>query len=133
MKCGMLRTKFHKIRIKLMQSEEVILKRADEYILEHGINHIDFVKLDVEGHELKFLEGSGDYLNGDLIDYIQFEYGGAYLDSRSSLMEIYKFLRDKNFSIAKIMPNGLKIRDYEPFMDNFQYANYVAISNRRIL
>lgn len=119
--------------IKLTQSEDIILKRADEYISEYSINHIDFIKLDVEGHELKVLEGFGDYLNGDFIDYIQFEYGGAYIDSRSNLMEIYNFLTKRNFTIAKIMPSGLEIRDYKPFMDNFQYANYVAISNRRVL
>jgi len=47
-------------------------------------------------------------------------------------MEIYKFLNDRDFKIAKVMSSGLEIREYQPFMDNFQYANYVAISNRMI-
>lgn len=50
----------------------------------------------------------GAYLNSNFIDYIQFEYGGADLDSHK----------------------GLKVRDYKPYMGNFQYSNYVAISNR---
>lgn len=116
--------------LQLNQSEEITLKRIDEYIEEKNIEHIDFIKIDIEGHELKAFDGFGSYLNSDFIDYIQFEYGGANLDSHSSLMEIYKFFEEKGFSVAKMMPNGLEIRKYSPFMDNFMYSNYVAISNR---
>lgn len=112
------------------QSEEIVLRRMDEYIKEKNITHVDFVKIDIEGHELKAFEGFGEYLNSDFIDYIQFEYGGANLDSHSSLMELYKFFKDRNFSVAKMMPNGIEIRNYSPYMDNFNYSNYVAISNK---
>lgn len=116
--------------LELNKSEEIVLKRVDEYIESKNIKHISFVKIDIEGHELKAFNGFGKYLNSDFIDYIQFEYGGANLDSHSSLMEIYKFFEDKNFSIAKVMPKGLEVLQYKPFMDNFMYANYVAISNK---
>ena len=116
--------------LELNQSEEIKLKRLDNYIEEKNINHIDFVKIDIEGHELKAFEGFGKYLNGDFIDYIQFEYGGANLDSHTSLMEIYKFLRTRGFRIAKVMTTGLEVREYKPYMDNFNYSNYVAISDR---
>jgi len=116
--------------LQLNQSEEIILKRIDEYIEEKNIKHVDFIKIDIEGHELKAFYGFGNYLNDDFVDYIQFEYGGANLDSHSSLMEIYKFFEKRGFSIAKIMPNGLEVRKYSPFMDNFMYSNYVAISNK---
>jgi hypothetical protein len=91
------------------------LRRIDKYI---------------EGHELKAFEGFGKYLNSDFIDYIQFEYGGANLDSHSSLMEIYKLFSNSGFKIAKVMSNSLELREYSPFMDNFNYCNYVAISNK---
>ncbi len=116
--------------IQLNQSEEITLKRMDGYIEEKNIKHIDFIKIDIEGHELKAFDGFGSYLNKDFVDYIQFEYGGANLDSHSSLMEIYKFFEDRDFSVAKMMPNGLEIRKYNPFMDNFMYSNYVAVSNK---
>ena len=118
--------------LELNQKEKIQLKRLDNYIKENNIEHIDFIKIDIEGHELKAFEGFGNYLNGDFIDYIQFEYGGANLDSHTSLMEIYKFLTERNFQIAKVLKNGLEVREYKPFMDNFQYSNYVAISNRLI-
>ena len=118
--------------LKLNQSEEIQLKRLDSYIEKNDIKHIHFIKIDIEGHELKAFEGFGKYLNSDFIDYIQFEYGGANLDSHTSLMEIYRFLNSRGFKIAKIMPNGLEIRTYSTYMDNFNYANYVAISTNVI-
>ncbi|WP_417550089.1 FkbM family methyltransferase [Methylophaga sp.] len=116
--------------LKLDKSEEINLRRMDDYIVSMEIKHIDFIKIDIEGHELKAFEGFGPYLNSDFVDYIQFEYGGANLDSHTSLMKLYRFLNDRGFIIAKVMPKSLEIRDYKPFMDNFMYANYVAISNR---
>ncbi|MHA3098249.1 FkbM family methyltransferase [Acinetobacter brisouii] len=91
---------------------------------------MDFIKIDIEGHELKAFEGFECYMDSSFIDYIQFEYGGVNLDSHTSLMEIYNFFKKRGFSIAKLMPNGLLIRDYQPWMDNFMYSNYVAISNK---
>jgi len=116
--------------LKLNKSEEIKLRRLDEYIEEKNIKHIDFIKIDIEGHELVALEGFGNYINLEFIDFIQFEYGGANLDSHTSLMEIYNFLNDRGFNVAKIMQQGLEIREYAPYMDNFQYSNYVAISER---
>lgn len=118
--------------IELSQSEGINVKRLDSYVEEKRISHIDFVKIDIEGHELKAFEGFGAYLDGDFIDYIQFEYGGANLDSGVSLMEIYQVLSDRGFVISKVMPKGLEVRNYYPYMDNFNYANYVAVSRNKI-
>lgn len=118
--------------IQMNQSELIDTIRLDTYINEKKIKHIHFLKVDIEGHETKALEGVGVHLNGDFIDFLQFEYGGANLDSHTNLMEIYDFLEKAGFVLAKVMPKGLDIRPYKPWMDNFQYANYVAISSRII-
>ena len=73
--------------------------------------------------------GLGDYLNSGFIDVIQFEYGGANLDSHTSLMDIFYLLNSSGFELYKIMPSYLQYRQYKPFMENFQYANYVALSS----
>lgn len=113
-------------------NEDIFLTKAENYISSNSIAHIDFIKLDIEGHELMALEGFGKYLKSDFIDFIQFEYGGANLDSNTNLKQMYEILEQRGFVLAKIMPNGVAIRKYEHYMDNFQYSNYLAISKRII-
>lgn len=115
--------------IEMNKSEKVETIRLDRYIDENGIKHIDFMKIDIEGHELEAIKSLGDYLNKNFIDFILFEYGGANLDSHTSLMELYETFEKNGFVIAKVFPKGLDIRPYKAWMDNFTYSNYVAISN----
>jgi FkbM family methyltransferase len=121
---------FYETRLDLQ--EEITLQRLDHYIKENGILHIHLLKIDIEGHELFALEGLGLYLDPKFIDMIQFEYGGANLDSKTSLLELYTLFEKHGFSVARIMKKGLKILPYSPTMENFQYANYVAISDQII-
>lgn len=114
--------------LEMKTSERVEAVRLDSYIEESNVKHIHFLKMDIEGHELAALEGLGHYLSQQYIDFVQFEYGGANLDSHSSLIELFKVFDDTGFVVAKVMPKGLDIRSYYPWMDNFEYANYVAIS-----
>jgi len=127
---SLYKRKLKHYKINFDKSEKILLKRADSYIQENELTHIDLVKVDVEGHELNVFWGFGEYLNGDFIDFIQFEYGGANLDSKTSLLDIYSYLEDRGFIIAKIYPQGLEIRDYKPFMENYCYSNFVAISKK---
>lgn len=114
--------------INMDKSETIKTRRMDEYIEDKGISHIDFVKIDVEGHELMALKGFGKFLHSNFIDLIQFEYGGTFLDSHTSLRDVYKLLNDRGFKIAKVMPKGLELRKYQPDMENYSYSNYIAIN-----
>lgn len=116
--------------IDMKLNESIKTMRLDGLIIQDGIDHIHLIKMDVEGHELSVLSGLGEYLRPDFIDFIQFEYGGANLDSHSSLMDLYSVFEKADFKVAKVMPTGLEIRAYMPYMENFQYANYVAISSQ---
>ena len=111
-------------------SMEVKTLPLESYILAHSITCIDLLKIDVEGHEKNVLAGLGKYLSPDYVTCIQFEYGGCYLDSRTSLRDIYRILEPAGYDVCKIMPNGLLPLSYQSTMDNFQYANYVAVPAR---
>lgn len=45
--------------IQMNKSESVDTIRLDSYINNKKIKHIHFLKIDIEGHELKALEGGG--------------------------------------------------------------------------
>ena len=115
-------------KIALNKSETISLIRLDEYITQNKISAIDFMKIDIEGHELFAFEGLGKYLNADFVKAIQFEYGGANLDSHTTLKSLYAMLEKSGFVVGKIMQHGIEIRPYTLSMENYQYANYVAFS-----
>ncbi len=60
---------------KTQYSEEISIITLDKYCLEHNIKSIDLLKLDVEGYELKILNGSKNMIENDNIKLIQFEFG----------------------------------------------------------
>lgn len=115
--------------IELHPTNKITAIRLDDYIEERALQHIDFLKMDIEGHELAALTGLGAYLNPDFIDFVQFEYGGANLDSKTSLRDLYGIFEAHGFIVTKVMRGGLERRAYSPWMENFQYANYVAVSS----
>ena len=89
-----------------------------------------FLKIDVEGSEFEVMNGAGDFLRPDFVDFIQFEYGGTNLDARVPLKAFYDFLEPKGYVVAKVMSGGLRVREYSSWMDNYLYANYIAMSQK---
>ena len=116
--------------IDMSQTEEITVDRGDTYLTKHNISHIHLLKIDIEGHEIPALEGFGTYLSSEHIDFVQFEYGGANLDARSSLRELFTLLEGKGFIMTKMMRSGLERRTYHPRLENFVYQNWVAVSPR---
>lgn len=116
--------------IEMNKSEKVETIRLDDYINEHQIQQIHLLKMDTEGHELAVLKSVGTYLNSNFIDFIQFEYGGTYLDANIRLFDMYEILEKAGFKVGKLNANGIKLGSYEPEMEDYRYANYVAISQR---
>jgi FkbM family methyltransferase len=116
--------------IFLRLKENIELITLEGYMEEHQINKIDFLKIDVEGHEIPAFTGMGKFLHGDCIRAIQFEYGGANIDSRTFLKNIYQLLELRGYDIYKIKRNHLEPRTYDVRMENFAYANYVALNKQ---
>ncbi len=118
------------VNVQMNNHETISLILLEDYLTKNNIGTIDFLKIDIEGHELAAFRGMGKYLSGDRIKAIQFEYGGANLDSGTTLRELYHTLETAGFTLAKIMKNGVEIRPYTLRMENYQYANYVAFSKK---
>jgi FkbM family methyltransferase len=115
--------------IPMNDAEEITLKKSLDYVREENINHINFMKIDVEGHEVSVLKGFGEFLTPKNIDLIQFEYGGANLDSKTSLLDLFNLFHDKGFVLCKIMRNSLyRFEKYDPRFENYVYQNWVAVN-----
>lgn len=107
--------------------EQIKITTLDEYCEKNGIHKIDFLKVDVEGHELAVFRGAKRMLERSAIDLIQFEYGGCNLDARVYLLDIWKYLASNGYHIAKIFPDSIRyLSEYEQSLETFQYSNYIA-------
>ena len=112
--------------INMNKSEEVEIKTLDFFCEEHKIGHIHFLKLDIEGHEKKALDGSSKMLESGAIDFIQFEFGGCNIDSRTYFQDFYYLLKD-NYKIYRIVKDGLyQIKQYKEMYEAFTATNYLA-------
>src|SRR5262249_23324067 len=67
---------------------EVPCVTGDKFCGEQRIKHIDFLKIDAEGHDFAVLRGFENMLRSNDIDWIQFEYNAYSLRAGSSLRQI---------------------------------------------
>lgn len=118
---------FHK---SLDKSEEVEIRTLDDYCLTNHIAHIDFLKLDVEGHELSALAGAKNMLADGKINYLQFEFGGCNIDSKTFFQDFFYLLKDK-YDIYRVLKNGLRpIKEYKETQEIFLTTNYLTIKHK---
>lgn len=109
-------------------SQDVEIKTIDGFLNEKNIPKIDYLKIDVEGHELKVLEGAKNALDTGKIDFIQFEFGESMIDSRVFFRDFWQLLNEK-YSIYRILPSGLReIKKYSESMEIFYCVNFLAVS-----
>lgn len=109
-------------------NERVQITTLDLYCKKNNINQIDFLKIDVEGHEYKVLDGSKAMISQDKIKVIQFEYGQAYIDSRVFLKDIFELFNLEKYSFFKIYPNSIKKVDHYKYdIENLRYSNFLII------
>jgi len=113
-------------KIEMGQSEEVEIKTIDEFCKNANIKHIDFLKLDVEGNEKKVLDGVKKMIESNSVDFIQFEFGGCNIDSKTYFQNFYYLLKD-NYKIYRITKDGLyEIKKYKEEYEIFITTNYLA-------
>jgi len=112
--------------IKMNLKEKIEIKTIDSFCTEKNINQINLLKLDVEGHELDVLAGAVNMLNSGKVDFVQFEFGGCNIDSRTYFQDFY-YLLNKDFYIYRIVLDGLyKIENYKEMYEAFTTTNYLA-------
>ena len=108
----------------------VPVQRLHEYLASQSVAHLDLLQLDTEGSELAVLRGLGGQLRPEVVDAIQFEYGGTTRDAGVALRDLHDLLVERGFVFAKLFPHSLERRIYSEWMDNFSFANYVAMAPR---
>lgn len=107
-------------------SETIQLRTIDAFCAAENIDFIDFLKLDIEGHELFALQGASRMLSEGRIRFLQFEFGENNIDSRTYLRDIVKLLGE-SYSISRIVPGGLTPWSYQGGLSEiFATTNYLC-------
>lgn len=113
------------------EREEVVhLETVDIYCSCSKIQAVDFIKVDVEGHELEVFKGMRNMLASEQIGAVQFEYGGCNIDARVLLKDLFDFFKPFAYTFYKIYPHTLqRAYRYDQRHENFQYQNWIVIAN----
>lgn len=86
--------------------------------------HLDFLKIDTEGYDLKVLKGAYNLLKRTR--FIQFEYNASWAQAGSTLADALQYLQNLGFSIYLIRSSGLHPLRYEYWQEYFRYSNFLA-------
>jgi FkbM family methyltransferase len=100
---------------------------GDEYVSARAIDHIDLLKIDVEGHEMEVLRGFRRCFEREAVDVVQFEFTLWAALARRWLADYYDVLSQWGFRIGKLWPRSVRWSDYRPEDEQFLRCNFVAV------
>ncbi len=110
-----------------VDQEEVELDTVDSYARRWGIEHIDLIKIDAEGHDLEVLAGARRLLAEQKIEVIQFEYSSRWIYARNYLRDAFELLHPLGYRLGKLTRKGIEYYEgWHPELETFREANYVA-------
>jgi FkbM family methyltransferase len=113
--------------VKTQCSEQIQVRTIDLFCESEGIERIEFLKIDVEGHELSVLRGAERMLASGAIAMIQFEFGPANIYSRTYFYNFWSLLSGA-YDTYRIVPKGLAPIDYYgEHNEIFLTTNYLAL------
>lgn len=117
-------------------SESVRIETLDEYCCTAGIEEIDLLKIDVEGHELDVLKGGEGLIRKRGVRMITFEFGGCNIDTRTYFRDYWQWFQKFGFaSFHRIMPSGglFQIDAYSERLEQFVTTNYLVVLDPKIV
>jgi len=124
---SLLAESFEVADVSAAGSEEVQVETLDRIAERFGLEQIDLLKIDVEGHELAVLGGARELLKRGVIAVVQFEFGMRNLASRTYLRDFVTLL-GADYELYRIGPRGLSRLEYDPGREMFlEETNYAAV------
>jgi FkbM family methyltransferase len=110
-------------------AEEVMMDTLDQYCGRAGIERIDLLKIDVEGHELDVLVGGQRMFAKGGVSIVTFEFGGCNVDSRSFWRDFYSWFDGVGMSVYRVTPSGYlrELTRYRESDEQFRTTNFVGV------
>lgn len=111
------------------QTRPVEVRTIDSILEERGIRRVDFLKMDLEGHELFALRGATAALSAGVIRALSFEFGAGNVNSRTFFRDFWELLSPYGYAFHRICPGGVTVpvTEYYEDLEFFRgVSNYLA-------
>jgi FkbM family methyltransferase len=131
-KCSEHASLYKDVLLKFHKANDLIempffITTVDKFCDKKNIDFIDFMKIDVEGHELEVLKGAKRMIAEKKISIIQFEFNVCNVISRVFLKDFYELL--KGYDIYRLDSDRLiPLFEYDFTNEIFKFQNFLAIS-----
>lgn len=115
---------------KIFTSIDVETTTLDSVIEDYGLSCVDFIKMDIEGHELNALKGARESLKKQKIKAFSFEFGSGNINSRTFFRDFWNLLYPLKYRIYRILPSSrlMLIKEYYEDSEYFRgVTNYIAV------
>lgn len=108
------------------RSEAVSLTTVDRVCAEEGIERIDLLKIDTEGHEMDVLLGASATIEAGRISCLQFEFGETFLYTAYHFADLWDLLSPR-YTVYRILRHGLvEVPHYSPDLEIYKIANFLC-------
>lgn len=110
---------------------EIRMSTVDQYLKENSIEKVDFLKIDVEGHELDVLKGAEKSLKQGKIEILQLEFTQANSSCGVFVKSFFDVLSE-NHDLYRILRDGIiPLNKYNPmFHELMAFQNLVAMKKK---
>jgi FkbM family methyltransferase len=130
---GSSHASMHKAVISEIHKQQVVeynvqVDTLESFCENEGINHIDFLKVDTEGHDYEVLKGAESLIEKNSIDLIHFEFNSMNVISKVFFRDFRILL--KNYKFYRLLPDGIVgIDDSILYTELYGFQNILAINN----
>ena len=108
---------------------EIDCTTIDQYVYEHDIKHIKFIKMDIEGFEYFALNGASKTLKDNKVDVIQLEINSRVRNTNSSINQILVLIEQSNYTLCAF---NVKTRKFKPAIFSPTRENYFMVNRNFI-
>ena len=113
----------------IREEKNVLIDTVDNYCAAKGIDRIDLLKVDIEGHELDCFKGAQGMFATKAIGLVTLEFGGANIDTRTYFRDFWYFFEPLGMDLYRITPSGylFKMEHYYETQEQFRTTNFLAV------
>ncbi len=113
--------------VEVTEGQPAYTQTGDEFCAKNAIESIDFLKVDVEGGDLRVLRGFARMFERGAIGLCQFEHNAKAIESHTLLVDFYELLERRGYTIGKLWARGVSFGRYNHWEDNFRGPNFLAV------